>query len=554
MTRLPFAVLTLILTITGCSKKEVNMPERYSVIPKPAELVMARGSFVIDAKTELTVSPLNDQTVLPADFLAGMLRKSASVPMQVKEDAGEGRNRIIMIIDTTASEKSEGYTLSVTHRNIVLKSPSAAGLFRGVQTIRQLLPPEVEAEGGLAGEAAATVPACYIEDAPRFSYRGMHLDVSRHFFTVEEVKRYLDVMALHKFNVFHWHLTDDQGWRIEIKKYPELTTVGSQRSETLVGHGGRPPFTFDGTPHGGYYTHEQVKEIVKYASDRFITVIPEIEMPGHAVAALASYPWLSCTGKRLDVQTRWGVFDDVFCAGKDTVFAFLEDVLDEVTGLFPSEYIHIGGDECPKVRWETCPACQKRIRDEGLEDEHELQSWFITRMENYLSTLGRKIIGWDEILEGGLAPGATVMSWRGISGGIQAARMNHDVIMTPTTHMYLDYYQTEPAGEPLAIGGYLPLERVYSFEPLPDELTAEEQKYILGLQGNVWTEYISDISHLEYMAFPRAFAISETGWTPAMKKDFEEFLARLEVQKARYDVMKINYFRGEYRNTRGQAK
>lgn len=554
MTRLPFAVLTLILTITGCSKKEVNMPEKYSVIPKPAELVMARGSFVIDAKTELTVSPLNDQTVLPADFLAGMLRKSASVPMQVKEDAGEGRNRIIMIIDTTASEKSEGYTLSVTNRNIVLKSPSAAGLFRGVQTIRQLLPPEVEAEGGLAGEAAATVPACYIADAPRFSYRGMHLDVSRHFFTVEEVKRYLDIMALHKFNVFHWHLTDDQGWRIEIKKYPELTTVGSQRSETLVGHGGRPPFTFDGTPHGGYYTHEQVKEIVKYASDRFITVIPEIEMPGHAVAALASYPWLSCTGKRLDVQTRWGVFDDVFCAGKDTVFAFLEDVLDEVTGLFPSEYIHIGGDECPKVRWETCPACQKRIRDEGLEDEHELQSWFITRMENYLSTLGRKIIGWDEILEGGLAPGATVMSWRGISGGIQAARMNHDVIMTPTTHMYLDYYQTEPAGEPLAIGGYLPLERVYSFEPLPDELTAEEQKYILGLQGNVWTEYISDISHLEYMAFPRAFAISETGWTPAMKKDFEEFLARLEVQKARYDVMKINYFRGEYRNTRGQAK
>ncbi|MEZ5018544.1 MAG: beta-N-acetylhexosaminidase [Bacteroidales bacterium] len=554
MTRLPFAVLTLILTITGCSKKEVNMPEKYSVIPKPAELVMARGSFVIDAKTELTVSPLNDQTVLPADFLAGMLRKSASVPMQVKEDAGEGRNRIIMIIDTTASEKSEGYTLSVTNRNIVLKSPSAAGLFRGVQTIRQMLPPEVETEGGLAGEAAATVPGCYIEDAPRFSYRGMHLDVSRHFFTVEEVKRYLDIMALHKFNVFHWHLTDDQGWRIEIKKYPELTTVGSQRSETLVGHGGRPPFTFDGTPHGGYYTHEQVKEIVKYASDRFITVIPEIEMPGHAVAALASYPWLSCTGKRLDVQTRWGVFDDVFCAGKDTVFAFLEDVLDEVTGLFPSEYIHIGGDECPKVRWETCPACQKRIRDEGLEDEHELQSWFITRMENYLSTLGRKIIGWDEILEGGLAPGATVMSWRGISGGIQAARMNHDVIMTPTTHMYLDYYQTEPAGEPLAIGGYLPLERVYSFEPLPDELTAEEQKYILGLQGNVWTEYISDLSHLEYMAFPRAFAISETGWTPAMKKDFEEFLARLEVQKARYDVMKINYFRGEYRNTRGQAK
>lgn len=554
MKRLPLAALTLILTVAGCSKKEVNMPEKYSVIPKPAELVTMRGSFIIDGKTELYVMPLNDETELSASFLAEILRKSASVPMPVKEGSKEARNRIVMVIDTAASDDNEGYALSVTDRSIVLKSPTAEGLFRGVQTMRQLLPPQSEADGGLAGEGAAAIPACFITDAPRFSYRGMHLDVSRHFFTVEEVKRYIDIMALHKFNVFHWHLTDDQGWRIEIKKYPELTAVGSQRKETLTGHGGRPPFTYDGTPHKGYYTQDQAREIVKYAADRFITVIPEIEMPGHAVAAIASYPWLSCTGKTLDVQTRWGVFEDVFCAGRDTVFTFLENVLEEVAAIFPSEYIHVGGDECPKVRWENCPDCQKRIRDEGLKDEHELQSWFITRIERYLSAHGKKMIGWDEILEGGLAPGATLMSWRGIKGGIEAAKMKHDVIMTPTTHMYLDYYQSEPQGEPLAIGGYLPLELVYSFEPLPGELTPEEQKYILGLQGNVWTEYIPTLSHLEYMAFPRAFAVAETGWTPELKKDFEDFLARLEVLKERYDLMKINYFRGDYRNTRGQTE
>ncbi len=554
MKRLPLAALALILTVAGCSRKEENMPERYSLIPKPAELVMARGNFIIDHKTVMKVSPLNDQTISVAESLAGMIRKSASVPLPVSEGSKEAGNSIVMVIDTAVSDNSEGYILSVTGRSIFLKSPSAEGLFRGVQTIRQLLPPQLETEGALTGEAAAVLPACYITDAPRFSYRGLHLDVCRHFFTVDEVKRYLDIMALHKFNVFHWHLTDDQGWRIEIKKYPELTTVGSQRKETLAGHGGRPPFTFDGIPHGGYYTQEQAREIVKYAADRFITVIPEIEMPGHAVAAIASYPWLSCTGNELDVQTRWGVFDDVFCAGKDTVFAFLEDVLDEVIEIFPSEYIHIGGDECPKVRWENCSSCQKRIKDEGLKDEHGLQSWFITRMEKYLNARGRQIIGWDEILEGGLAPGATVMSWRGVNGGIEAARMGHDAIMTPTGFAYLDYYQSEPVGEPLAIGGYVPLEKVYSFEPLPAELTPDEQKHILGFQGNVWTEYIPTLSHLEYMAFPRAFAIAETGWTPALKKDFEEFLTRLEVQKERYDLMKINYFKGNYRDSRGQAE
>ncbi len=548
------ALIMIIVLSAGCSTGKMNAPDSYSIIPKPVEVVMLEGSFTIDKATELSVSPLTPETEKAAGFLAALLRRSTLFPLPLNERSGAGRNSITLLIDTAAGTGEDGYLLEVTPKKIVLRSPSASGLFHGVQTLRQLLPPQAETEGGLAGGVLPVVPACVIRDEPRFAYRGMHLDVSRHFFSVDEVKRYIDILALHKFNTFHWHLTDDQGWRLEIKKYPELTTTGSQRSETLTGHGGRSPFTYDGTPYGGYYTGEEAREIVRYAADRFITVIPEIEMPGHAVAALASYPWLSCTGNRLTVQTRWGVFDDVFCAGKDTVFAFLEDVLDEVMDIFPSEYIHIGGDECPKVRWENCRDCRKRMMEEGLSDENELQSWFITRIEGYLNSHGRKIIGWDEILEGGLAPEATVMSWRGITGGIEAAKMGHDVIMTPASHLYLDYYQCEPEGEPLAIGGYSPLEWVYSYEPMPDELTEEEQAYVLGLQGNVWTEYIPSMSHLEYMAFPRAFAIAETGWTPAMKKDFEDFLARFTCQRGRYDLMKINYFRGEYRNTRGRTK
>jgi hexosaminidase len=554
MKRVPLSALALLAVMAGCDQKEMNPPEKYSVIPKPVELVMGSGSFVIDDKTKLTITPSDESTAPVTAFLAEMIRRSADVPLPVEEGSGRGRNRIFMAVDSSLAISREGYTLMVTGKRVELRSPSPAGLFRGVQTLRQLMPPQVEVEGGLTGEVLPQVPACFITDEPRFSYRGMHLDVCRHFFTVDEVKRYLDILALHKFNTFHWHLTDDQGWRIEIKKYPELTATGSQRKETLTGHGGRPPFTYDGKPHGGYYSQEEAREIVRYAAERYITVIPEIEMPGHAVAALASYPWLSCTGNKIEVQTRWGVMEDVFCAGRDTVFAFLEGVLDEVMEIFPSEYIHIGGDECPKTRWEKCSACQQRIREESLSDEHELQSWFITRIEKYLNSHGRKIIGWDEILEGGLAPDATVMSWRGIRGGIEAARMGHDAIMTPTTHAYLDYYQGEPAGEPLAIGGYLPLERVYSFEPLPDELNADEQKHILGLQGNLWTEYISTMSYLEYMTFPRAFAIAETAWTPYLKKDFEEFLARLDVLKERYDLMHVNYFRGEYRDTRGRTE
>jgi hexosaminidase len=457
-----------------------------------------------------------------------------------------------MTLDT-AVRNNEGYILTVTPKEIIIQAKSAVGLFYAVQTLRQLMPVEVENQKVIEG-INLTVPACYIKDEPRFVYRGMHLDVGRHMFPVEYIKRYIDMIAMHKMNTFHWHLTEDQGWRIEIKKYPKLTEIGAFRNETIIGHAGKKPYVFDGKRYGGFYTQDEVKEIVAYAASKFVTIIPEIEMPGHAMAALASYPELSCTGGPFEVFTSWGVVDDVYCVGKEETFNFLENVLSEVIDLFPGKYIHIGGDECPKARWKKCPLCQKRIKDEGLKDERELQSYFIQRIEKFLVSKGRKIIGWDEILEGGLAPEATVMSWRGTSGGIAAAKQKHDVIMTPSKYVYLDYYQCEPEGQPLAIGGYLPLERVYSYNPMPSELTPEEQKYILGIQGNVWTEYIPTPEQMEYMAFPRAFAIAETGWTPDRLKDFDDFLSRLEILKKRYDAIGINYFKGDYRDTGNNNK
>lgn len=544
-------VLALFTDCTGV--KTGDTENIYAIIPAPSSIAPLAGNFTFTAQTSITLNTLNDETRLAADFLATMVNRVTGFSIPVNGGTRASRNTVAMFIEEDAATGKEGYHLSITKKGIVIKAETAAGLFYAVQTIRQLLPAEIESVNTVQ-DISLVVPACEIKDYPRFVYRGMHLDVGRHMFPMEYVKRYIDMIALHKMNTFHWHLTEDQGWRIEIKKYPLLTEVGGFRKETLIGHGGRPPFEFDGTPYGGYYTQEEVKEIVEYARQRFITVIPEIEMPGHSVAALAAYPELSCTGKPVEVATRWGVFDDVYCAGKEETFQFLQDVLDEVTELFPSQYIHIGGDECPKTRWEVCSDCQKRIADEGLADEHELQSYFIKRIENYLLTKERRIIGWDEILEGGLAPQATVMSWRGISGGIAAAKEGHDVIMTPGSHLYLDHYQTEPNDQPLAIGGYSPLEWVYSYEPLPEELTAEEQKFILGLQGNLWSEYLKTPDHMEYMAYPRMFAIAETGWTPLIKKDFEEFLLRLNHQIPRYDLTGINYFKGDYRNTRGRTK
>ena len=541
------------LLVSGCkSEAQTGSGKPLAIIPAPVSFTELSGNFVFTEKSRIILSQFNNETKLAADFLCQLVKNPTGWNPVVIEGKKPVNGSVFMTLDT-AVRNNEGYILTVTPEKIIIQAKSAVGLFYAVQTLRQLMPVEVENQKVIEG-INLIVPACYIKDEPRFVYRGMHLDVGRHMFPVEYIKRYIDMIAMHKMNTFHWHLTEDQGWRIEIKKYPKLTEIGAFRNETIVGHPRKKPYVFDGKRYGGFYTQDEVKEIVAYAASKFVTIIPEIEMPGHAMGALAAYPELSCTGGPFEVFTRWGVVDDVYCAGKEETFNFLQDVLSEVIGLFPGKYIHIGGDECPKARWEKCPLCQKRMKEEGLKDEHELQSYFIQRIEKFLSSKGRKLIGWDEILEGGLAPEATVMSWRGTSGGIAAAKQKHDVIMTPDKYVYLNYYQCEPEGQPLAIGGYLPLERVYSYNPMPSELTPEEQKYILGIQGNVWTEYISTPEHMEYMAFPRAFAIAETGWTPDRLKDFDDFLSRLEILKKRYDAIGINYFKGDYRDTRNNNK
>jgi hexosaminidase len=419
----------------------------------------------------------------------------------------------------------EGYILKIHQEGVVLTGGSPAGVFYGLQTLRQL-----------ADENGA-FPTLHLEDAPKFGYRGMHLDVARHFFPVSFIKKYLDVMSLFKMNRFHWHLTEDQGWRIEIKQYPRLTAIGAWRDSTVIG---RNSGNYERKRYGGYYTQEEIREVVAYASERFITVVPEIEMPGHSSAALAAYPQLGCKDTTYQVATRWGVFEDIYCPSEET-FEFLENVLTEVMDLFPGEYLHIGGDEAPKKQWEESELAQSLIKREGLADEHELQSYFIRRIEKFLNRNGRQIIGWDEILEGGLAPNATVMSWRGTAGGIAAARQQHQVVMTPTSHCYFDYYQRDPDAEPLAIGGFTPLEKVYRFDPIPAELSAKESQYIWGAQGNVWTEYMKTSDQVEYMAFPRAIALAEVVWSYPEERNFGDFVARLRAQIRLLDQRSLNY-------------
>lgn len=553
MKSLILLVSVVTLFLAGCNTGSSSYKENvYAIIPAPVSIKEMPGNFTFTEKSKIILSAVNDESKLAADFLAGLVKNPTGLILPIIQGNKAASGSVLMSIDTSVAN-TEGYTLTVTPKRIVIKARTAVGLFYAVQTIRQLLPPDVEKDS-VVNNIALKVPSCEIADEPRFGYRGMHLDVGRHMFPVAYIKRYIDMIALHKMNTFHWHLTEDQGWRIEIKKYPKLTEVGAFRKETVVGHAGKKSGVFDGKPYGGFYSQEEAREIVAYAKSKFITVIPEIEMPGHSLAALAAYPGLSCTGGPFNVGTTWGIVADVYCAGKEETFKFLEDVLTEVIDLFPGKYIHIGGDECPKTRWVKCPLCQKRIKDEGLKDEKELQSYFIKRIEKFLISKNKRLIGWDEILEGGLAPEATVMSWRGVAGGIEAAKQGHDVIMSPNKYVYLDYYQCEPDGQPLAIGGYLPLENVYSFDPQFAELSAEEQKHILGLQGNVWTEYLSTPQYMEYMAYPRMFAISEIGWTQGSKKDFEDFFARFGVQRMRYDKIGINYFKGEYRNTRASKK
>ena len=494
-----------------------------AIIPIPQQIAMRQGSFLLSAETRIGLSGAESELSPAAAYLNAYLQTRMGKALTVQKGGKKAENTILLSLQPGLSNP-EAYRLDITPNGVSIEGGSGAGVFYGVQTLIQLFPD--------AADNSLALPAASISDFPAFAYRGGHLDVGRHFFPVSFIKQYIDILARYKMNRFHWHLTEDQGWRIEIKKYPKLQQVAAYRWETLVGHYNDTPQQFDGTRYGGYYTQDEIREVVQYARERFVTVIPEIEMPGHAQAAIAAYPELGCTGKPIDVATKWGVFEDVFCPS-ETTFKFLEDVLTEVMALFPSEYIHIGGDECPKTQWKTSPTAREVIAREGLKDEHELQSYFIRRIEKFLNARGRQIIGWDEILEGGLAPNATVMSWRGVEGGIEAAKQKHKVIMTPTTHCYLDYYQALHPDEPLAIGGYLPLEQVYSYNPVPAALSAEEAKYILGVQGNLWTEYIKDGDKVEYMAYPRLQALAETGWSGEARKDFHDFCRRFLVHLPR---------------------
>ena len=527
------------LAVVSCTFQETVL----DVIPKPVEAL--RFSGVFDFNEHARVVPMDEELYPVAEIFAEDVQKILGYPLTV--DSGRGlRGDVLLVMSPDLG--SEEYMLDVTDDEVMVKGGSPAGVFYGLQTLRQIIDDE------------GKVNAVRVYDKPFFSYRGTHLDVARHFFTVEEVKKYIDIIALHKMNVFHWHLTDDQGWRIEIKKYPKLTEIGSIRKETIIGHIFESD-EYDGTPYGEgcWFSQEQIREIIDYAAAKGIEIIPEIDLPGHMLAALAAYPHLGCTGGPYDVWGRWGVADEVLCAGNEETMTFLENVLAEVAELFPSEYVHIGGDECPKVYWEKCPKCQAKIKELGLQDtdefqaEHYLQSYVMKRMTNFLESKGKKVIGWDEILEGEVAENATVMSWRGTAGGVKAARMGHDVIMTPNTFFYLDYYQSlDKENEPLAIGGYIPVEKCYSYEPMADGMTEEEMKHILGVQANLWTEYIASDDHLEYMLLPRMAALSEVQWCQPENKSWERFLDSADDFCAIYDVMGYSYGKHIF-DTRGQV-
>lgn len=538
------SALLLLITIISCKSTTNNQGEsttNYEVIPLPEMITTPQADadkpFVLTADTKITYPEGDASLQQYAGFLQEYIKKQAGIEVNIAPNQNNETNTIALLQNYQNNNK-EAYQVVVNAKNITVNGASKAGTFYGVQLLRKSIP--VQKVGKVI------FPAKEITDKPYFAYRGAHLDSARHFFTADSVRIYIDMLALHNINKFHWHLTDDQGWRFESKKYPELTVVGSTRSQTMVN---KQWDTFDGKPHGGFYTQQEMKDIVKYAADRNITVIPEIDLPGHMVAALATYPQLGCTGGPYKVRETWGIAEDVLCAGNPETYDFIKNILEEVTEVFPSEYIHIGGDECPKDSWKKCPKCQAKIKELGIKGdakhtaEEYLQSHIITFAEDVLAKKGRKIIGWDEILEGGLAPNATVMSWRGIGGAIEAAKSNHDAIMTPVSYCYFDYYQTDKTDkEPLAIGGYVPVERVYSFNPYPDALNKEQQKHILGVQANVWTEYIKTFKHVQYMVLPRLAALAEVQWEdPAKPKDYNQFLQRLMRLLPIYQLEGYNY-------------
>jgi len=535
-----FTAITLLFCMFATAQ-EVN------IIPQPTSLKTKEGSFSISAKTTLQIKSTGQQKA--ANFFNKYLQQFYG--FQLKVTVGSGAKNAISLVNTNSNAPKGTYTLESSSNGVVISGANEEGVFYGVQSLIQLLP--------IQKSSTLSIPAVSIQDQPRFVYRGMHLDEGRHFFGMDFVKKYIDFIAMYKLNTFHWHLTEDQGWRIEIKKYPKLTSVGGFRNANIIGR--YPGKGSNNTRYGGFYTQAQIKEIVKYAADRFVTIIPEIEMPGHASAAIAAYPELSCfpnestpaiptmhsaatlealkkPGTKI-VQETWGVFDDVFVPS-DNTFTFLQNVLDEVMALFPSTYIHIGGDECPKESWKRSEFCQKLIKEKGLKDEHGLQSYFIGRIEKYLNSKGRQIIGWDEILEGGLAPNATVMSWRGEKGGIEAAKEKHTVIMTPGGWMYFDHQQNKKE-DSVTIGGYTTIQKVYSYDPLPKEMDPADYKYVLGAQANVWTEYMNNTAKAEYMVFPRMSALSEVLWSSKENKSWPSFEKKLLHEFKRYDNFKINY-------------
>lgn len=536
-----FSAIAAALMLASCSADQATVP---GLVPQPVEIKTSPGQFRLSPDATISWSGSPGAAGVAAQ-LALALRPATGYELAFAE-GGDGE--ISLAVDTSGEWKPEEYRLKVERKKVTLTAGTDEGLFRGIQTLRQLFPPQIFGSKPAEG-VKWTAPCITVTDSPRFVWRGMHLDVSRHFFDKEFIKRYIDILAMHKMNVFHWHLVDDQGWRIEIKKYPKLTEVGAWRvdREDKPWDSREPQQPGENATYGGFYTQDEIREIVAYAAERYITVVPEIEMPAHVGSALAAYPEYSCTGGPFTVPPGgvWPI-TDIYCAGKDETFTFLEDILTEVMELFPSEYIHIGGDEADKTEWKRCPDCQTRIRKEGLKDEQELQSYFVKRIEQFLISKGRKLIGWDEILLGGLAPEATVMSWQGFEGGIAAARSGHDAVMTPVSYCYFNVYQGDPGTEPESFRGLLTLKKVYSFEPVPAELTPEESKMIIGAQGCLWTEYVTDGATAEYMILPRLTALSEVVWTPSEIRSWEGFNSRLPQMMERFEAAGFNFSRGSY--------
>ena len=528
---------TLMLMLSCFIARGAEKADYAQVIPQPRSVNMQKGApFLLQSSTVITYTAGNDMQ-RNATFLSQWINELTGVKLGVQATKGKAKSVISLVIDAKAKDinNTEGYAINITNKGIVVRGKTAAGVFYGCQTLRKTMPALKNADG----TAVIEMPAVAITDEPRFGYRGMHLDCSRHFYKASFVKQYIDMIALHNMNRFHWHLTDDQGWRFAVDKYPKLATIASQRNGTMLGH---CPNVIDHTPYGGYYTDEEIKDIIKYAADRYITIIPEVDMPGHMMAVLAAYPELGCTGGPYETAMRWGIFEDILCAGNPKSYEFLEAVLDKVCDLFPSRYIHIGGDEAPRTRWEKCPKCQAIIAKEGIvaKDGHSkealLQGYLTHKVQAYLEAKGRRIIGWDELLGCDVDTTATIMSWRGSEPGAKGAKLGHDVIMTPMPHCYFDFYQTkEIRNEPVAIGNFLDVAKVYAMQPVADGLSPEAAKHIIGVQANVWTEYITCPEYVEYMILPRMAALAEVQWMPESQKNFDAFKKRITSFRSIYD-------------------